>query len=131
MDIGAGMMDAHEAIKGLDGYAETLLSLRALLDLYEEKSDEHQSLLADIKVKQNEGRSIAREITKDIHKAGAKSDKSGDLTGISSAIKRYVAADHQANEVVMKADEAAKPNKVAEAIRRFKKEAGITSDGYT
>jgi len=118
------MMDVLEAIKGLDGYAETLLSLRALLDLYEEKSDEHQSLLADIKVKQNEGRSIARAIMKEIHKAGTKSDKSGDLTGISAAMKRYVEADNQANEASKKADEAAKPNEVAEALKRFRAKTG-------
>jgi len=130
MDIGAGMMDAHEAIKGLDGYAETLLSLRALLDLYEEKSDEHQSLLDQIKEKQTEGRSIARMIMNDIHKVGTKSDRSGDLAGISTAMKRYVDADNQANEVVTKAEEATKPNAVVEALRLFREKAGLTSDGY-
>ena len=129
--MGAVMMDAHEAIKGLDGYAETLLSLSALLDLYEEKSDEHQSLLADIKVKQTEGRSLARMIMKEIHEVGTKSDRSGELTGISAAMKRYVEADNQANEASKKAEEATKPNKIVEALRRFQEKAGITSDGFT
>ena len=128
MEMGAVMMDAHEAIKGLDGYAETLLSLSALLDLYEEKSDEHQSLLADIKKKQTEGRWIAHEIMKDIHNVGTKSDQSGDLTGISAAVKRYVDADNQANEALPKAEEATKPNAVAEAIRRFREKAGLASE---
>ena len=126
--MGAVMMDAHEAIKGLDGYAETLLSLLALLDLYEENSEEHQSLLAQMKQKQTDGRWIAHEIMKDIHNVGTKSDQSGDLTGISAAMKRYVDADNQANEVVAKPEEATKPNAVTEALRRFKEKAGLTSE---
>lgn len=122
------MMNAHEAIKGLDGYAEVLLSLTALLNLYEKKSDEHQSLLVQIKEKQTDGRWLAREILKEIHNVGTKSDRSGDLTGISAAVKRYVAADDQANEVVTKAEEPAKPNEVAEAIRKFRLKAGLASE---
>jgi hypothetical protein len=118
------MMDAHEAINGLDSYAETLLGLRALADLYEQKSEEHQSLLAQIKEKQTEGRWIAHEIMKNLHKAGTKSDRSGDLTGISAAMKRYVEADKQANEAYKKAEDAAKPNDVVEALNRFRKKIG-------
>ena len=128
MEIGAVMIDAHEAIKGLDGYAEALLGLNILLNLFEEKSDEHQSLLVQIKEKQTDGRWIALEIMKDIHNVGTKSDRSGNLTGISAAIQRYVAADDQANEVLMKAEKATRPNEVAEALRRFRVSAGLVSE---
>jgi hypothetical protein len=113
-------MNAHEAIKGLDGYAEAFASLIVLLDLYEEKSDEHQKLLAQLKQKQADGRWIAREIMKDIHNVGTESNRPGDLTGISGAMKRYVAADGHANEVLLKAENAAKPNKITEAIEKFR-----------
>jgi UDP-N-acetylmuramyl pentapeptide synthase len=128
MEIGAVMIDAHEAIKGLDGYAEALLGLNTLLNLFEEKSDEHQSLLVQIKEKQTDGRWIALEIMKDIHNVGTKSDRSGNLTGISAAIQRYVAADDQANEVLMKAEKATRPNEVVEALRRFRVSAGLVSE---
>ena len=58
-------------------------------------------------------------------------NQTGDLTGISAAMKRYVDADNQANEASKKAEEATKPNAVSEALRRFKEKAGLTSDGYT
>ena len=118
-------MDTHEAIKGLNSYAETLLSLLALLDLYDETSDEHQSLLSQIKERQTDGRWIAHEIMKDINKVGAKSGRSGDMTGISAAMKRYVEADKQANEAFKKTEGATKPNEVAEALNRFMLKAGL------
>jgi hypothetical protein len=98
------MMDAFEAIKGLDGYAEILLSLSALLNakMFDEKGDEHGVLLAQIKQKQTDGRWIVFEILKDLQNVGAKADRSGDLTGINAAIERYVAADNKANEALMK-----------------------------
>src|SRR5216684_3856200 len=116
------MMDAHEAIKGLDGYAEALVSLSTLLgaSLFEEKSDQHEALLLQIKQKLTDGRWIAQEIMKDIHNVGTKADGSGDLTGISAAIQRYVAADNQANEALKKTAKTAGPNSTAEAIRRFR-----------
>jgi hypothetical protein len=120
MQTGAVMMNAYEAIKGLDGYAEALLSLNTLLSLYEEKSDEHQSLLLQIKQKQTDGRWVASAIMKDIHEADTKSDRSGGFAGISAAMKRYVAADEQVSEALLKAQNAAKPNKVSEAIERFR-----------
>src|ERR1700674_1650608 len=123
------MIDAQEAIKGLDDYAEVLVSLSTLLGakLFEEKRDQHEALLLQIKQKQTDGRWIANEILKDIHTVGTKADRSGDLTGISAAIQRYVAADKQANETLAKAEKATKPNEVAEALRRFKEKAGWQS----
>jgi hypothetical protein len=124
------MMDALEAIKGLDGYTETLVSLSALLSakMFDEKSVEHQGLLIQIKEKQRDGRWIALEITKDIHHVGTKADRSGDVTGISAAIQRYLAADNQASEVLEKKDKATAPNDVAEALRKFRKSAGLLSE---
>jgi hypothetical protein len=126
----ATMMDAHEAIKGLDGYAETLLGLSTLLNagFCEEKSDQHEALLAQIKQNQTDGRWIANEIMKDLHGVGAKADRSGDLTGISAAMQRYVAADNQATEALKKADKAATPNPTSEAIRRFRESRCLTSE---
>jgi len=123
------MMDAHEAIKGLDGYAEALVSLSTLLgaSLFEEKSDQHEALLLQIKQKLTDGRWIAQEIMKDIHNVGTKADGSGDLTGISAAIQRYVAADNQANEALKKTAKTAGPNSTAEAIRRFRESSGLVS----
>jgi hypothetical protein len=128
MEMGAMMMDAHEAIKGLDGYAETLLGLDTLLKLYEEKSDEHQALLLQIKETRTDGRWIAREIMKDIRNVGTKADRSGDLTGISAAMQRYIAADDQANQALIKAENATKPNEVAEALREFRLSAGLATE---
>ncbi len=127
MEIGATMMDSLEAIKGLDGYTETLISLSVLLDakMFEEKSNEHEGLLVQIKEKQRDGRWIALEIMKDIHHVGTKADRSGDVIGISAAIQRYVVADNQASEALKKKDEATAPNPVSEAIRRFRKSAGL------
>jgi len=122
MEIGATMMDSLEAIKGLDGYSETLASLSALLGakMFEEKSREHERLLV--------GRWIALEIMKDIHHVGTKADRSGDLAGISAAIQRYVVADNQASEALKKEDKATAPNKTSEAIRQFKIKAGLASE---
>ena len=130
MEIGAIMMDAREAIKGLDGYAEALASLIAVLgaNWCEEKSDQHETLLAQIKQKQIDGRWIANEIMKEIHTVGTKADGSGDLTGISAAVQRYVAADKQADEALKAAEKAARPNEVAEAINRFRIKAGLSSE---
>jgi hypothetical protein len=128
IEMDATMMDAHEAIKGLDGYAETLLSLSSLLNLFDEKCDEHQALLAQINEKQTDGRSIAQEITKELHKVGTKAGPSGDLTGISAAMQRYVAADKQASEASKAAENTTKPNEVSEAIRKFKLKAGWVSE---
>jgi len=130
MEIGATMMDSLEAIKGLDGYSETLASLSALLGakMFEEKSKEHERLLVQIKEKQRDGRWIALEIMKDIHHVGTKADRSGDLAGISAAIQRYVVADNQASEALKKEDKATAPNKTSEAIRQFKIKAGLASE---
>jgi hypothetical protein len=125
------MMDVHEAIKGLDGYAEALASLSTLLGamLFEEKSDERETLLAQIKEKQNEGKSIALMIMKDIHTVGTKADGSGDLTGISAAMQRYVAADHQASEALMiEKTKANPPTPIRDAVDRFTKSAGLIPD---
>jgi hypothetical protein len=91
------MMDALEAIKGLDGYSETLLSLSALLGakIFDEKGNEREVLLAQIKQTQTDGRWIVFEILKDIQHVGTKADRSGDLTGINAAIERYLAADNK------------------------------------
>ena len=130
-------MDSLEAIKGLDGYTEILVSLSALLGakIFDEKSSEHEGLLAQIKEKQTEGRWIALEIMKDIHHVGTKADRSGDLTGISAAIQRYLVADKQATEALKENDEALKkkdkitaPNGVSEALRNFRKKAGLFSE---
>jgi hypothetical protein len=127
MEIGATMMDSHEAIKGLDGYSETLVSLSALLGakIFEEKSNEHEGLLVQIKEKQRDGRWIALEIMKDIHHVGTKADRSGDLIGISAAIERYLLADNQASEAVKKEDKASAPTPIADAVNRFRKSAGL------
>ena len=130
------MMDSLEAIKGLDGYTEILVSLSALLGakIFDEKSSEHEGLLAQIKEKQTEGRWIALEIMKDIHHVGTKADRSGDMTGISTAIQRYLVADKQASEALKEKDEALEkakataPNNVAEALRNFRKKAGLFSE---
>src|ERR1700738_4799510 len=130
------MMDSLEAIKGLDGYTEILVSLSALLGakIFDEKSSEHEGLLAQIKEKQTEGRWIALEIMKDIHHVGTKADRSGDVTGISTAIQRYLVADKQASEALKEKDEALEkakataPNNVAEALRNFRKKAGLFSE---
>ena len=124
------MMDVLEAIKGLDGYAEALVSLSTLLSakIFDEKGEAYEGLLAQIKAKQLDGRWIAREILKDIHHVGAKADRSGDMTGISAAIQRFVAADNQASEVLNKKDAANAPNPVAEAIRQFRIKAGLASE---
>src|ERR1700737_2385350 len=116
------MMDALEAIKALNGYSETLLSLIALLgaEMFDEKSNEHEVLLAQIKQTQTDGRWIVFEILKDIQNVGTKADRSGDLTGINVAIERYVAADNKAKEALKKGDEATVPNKTSEAIPRFR-----------
>lgn len=123
-------MDALEAIKGLDGYTETLLSLSALLTskMFDEKSNEYESLLVQIKEKQKDGRLIARMIMNDIHCVGTKANGSGDLTGINAAIERYVAADNKANEALEKKDKAMAPNGTSEALRRFRKSAGLISE---
>jgi hypothetical protein len=122
-------MDALEAIKGLDGYTETLASLSALLGakMFDEKSNEYEGLLVQIEQKQKDGRWIAVEIMKDINNVGTKADRSGDLAGISAAIQRYVAADNQASEALKKKAEAAAPTDVSEAIRRFRINAGLVS----
>jgi len=82
------MMDAIEAIRGLDGYTETLGSLGALLGakMFTEKSREQDDLLAQIKQQQVDGRWLALTIMKEIHNVGTKPDPSGDATGISAAI---------------------------------------------
>jgi hypothetical protein len=123
------MMDVSEAIKGLDNYAEALLSLNTLLgaNLFEEKSDQHQALLTQTKEKQADARAILLQIINEIHNVGIEADRSGDLTGISAAMQRYVAADNQANETLMKAEKATKPNEVSEALRRFREEIGWQS----
>jgi hypothetical protein len=124
------MMDVLEAIKGLDGYAEALASLSALLGskMFLEKSEEYEGLVSQIKEKQTDGRWIAREIMKEIHQVGTRADRSGDMTGISSAIQRFVAADGQASEVLKTTDAANAPNPVAEALRRFRIKAGLASE---
>jgi hypothetical protein len=125
-DIGGRMMDVREAIKGLDGYAEVLVSLSTMLgaNLFEEKSDQREALLVQLKQMQTDGRSIVLMMTKEIHTVGTKTDGSGDLTGISAAIQRYVAADQQASEAAKKMEIAKKPNEMVEAIRRFQEEIG-------
>lgn len=131
------MMDSLEAIKGLDGYTEVLVSLSALLGakIFDEGSSQHEGLLVQIKQKQIDGRWIAHEIMKDIHHVGTKADQSGDLTGISAAIQRYLVADKQASETLKGRDEplkdkdkAAAANGVSEALRRFRKNAGLFSE---
>ena len=130
-------MDSLEAIKGLDGYTEILVSLSALLGakIFDEKSSEHEGLLAQIKEKQTEGRWIALEIMKDIPHVGTKADRSGEVTGISTAIQRYLVADKEATEALKEKDQALKekakataPNNVAEALRNFRKKAGLFSE---
>jgi hypothetical protein len=94
-------------------------------------SSEHEGLLAQIKQKQIDGRWVALEIMKDIHHVGTKADRSGDLTGIGAAIQRYLVAEKQASDALKEKDEALKedkataPNAVSEALRRFKKNAGM------
>ena len=132
------MMDSLEAIKGLDGYTEVLASLSAMLGAKifdESSSSEHECVLAQIKQKQTDGRWLALEIMKDIHHVGTKADRSGDLTGISAAIQRYLVADKQATEALKENDEALKekdkataPNSVSEALHNFRKNAGMISE---
>jgi hypothetical protein len=123
------MMDISEAIKGMDGYTESLTSLTALLaaNWFEKKGDQYVALLALIKEKQADARSIVLKIMKEIHEVGVKTDGSGDLTGISAAMQRYLAADGQANEALNKAEDAEKPNAVSEALHRFREEIGWQS----
>ena len=124
------MMNVLEAIKALDGYAEVLVSLSTLLGskVFEEKSEEYDGLLAQIREKQRDGGWIAREIMKDIdHHVGTKADRSGDMTGLSSAIQRYVAADNQANEALKEKDRATTLSPSAEAIRKFRESRSLFS----
>jgi hypothetical protein len=123
------MMDVLEAIKGLDGYAEALVSLSTLLGskVFEEKSEEYESLLAQIREKQRDGKWLAGEIMKDIHHVGTKADRSGDMTGLSAAIQRHVAADNQASEALKKKDQATTLSPSAEAIRKFRESQGFIS----
>ena len=65
---------------------------------------------------------------KDLHHVGTKADRSGDMTGLSAAIQRFVAADGQASEVLKTKDAANTPNPVAEAIRQFEINAGLASE---
>jgi hypothetical protein len=44
--------------------------------LFEEKGEEFEALLAQLKEKQKHGRWLAREIMKEIHDVGAKADRS-------------------------------------------------------
>jgi hypothetical protein len=128
--IGTTMMDALEAIKGLDGYAETLAGLSALLGakMFDDKSAEQEGLRAQIQEKQKDGRWIVLEIMKDIHTVGTKPDRTGDLTGLKAAIERYVAADNRASEALGKKNETPAPNSVSEAIRRFREKEGLSSN---
>jgi hypothetical protein len=96
--------------------------------MFDEKSDEHGVLLAQIKQKQTDGRWIVFEILKDLQNVGAKADRSGNLTGLNAAIERYLAADNKANEALKKTDKATAPNEVSEALRRFRKSAGLISE---
>ena len=122
-------MDVLEAIKGLDGYAEALVSLSTLLGskVFEEKSEEYDGLLNLIREKQRDGQWIARQIMKDIHHVGTKANRSGDMTGLRSAIQRYVAADNQASEALKKKDQATALSPSAEAIRKFRESQGFIS----
>jgi hypothetical protein len=124
------MMDVLEAIKGLDGYSETLASLGTLLgaNLFEGKGEEFEALLAQLKEEQKQGRWLAREIMKEIHDVGAKADRSGDMTGLSAAIQRFVAADNQAGEALNKKNGTDVPNAVSEALRRFRINAGLMTE---
>jgi hypothetical protein len=123
------MMDPRETIKGLDGYAEVLVSLSTMLgaNLFEEESDQREALLVQIEQMQTDGRSIMLRVAKEIHAVGTMTDGSGDLADISAAaaIQRYVAADQQASEAAKKMENAKKPNEVAEALRRFREQAGL------
>jgi hypothetical protein len=72
---------------------------------------------------------------KEIHYVGTKADRSGDLTGISAAIQRYLVADKQATEALKENDEALKekdkataPNSVSEALHNFGKNARMISE---
>jgi hypothetical protein len=130
MEIGLTMMDTLEAIKGLDGYTETLVSLSTLLGakMFEEKSDEHERLLVQIRENQKDGKWIVLEIMKDIQHIGTKADGPADVIGISAAIQRYVDADKQANEALKKADKANAPTPIADAVRQFRIKAGLASE---
>ena len=121
------MMDAHEAIRSLDGYCETLGSLGALLGakIFKEKSPEQEGLLSRLKQQQIDGREIALMIVKEIHTVGTKSDRSGDLAGVNAAVTRYLEADRQADEAIKKVRKVDAPSPSAEAIRRFREKRGV------
>jgi hypothetical protein len=131
------MMNSHEAIKGLDGYSETLISLSVLLgsQMFEDKTDEqargyYDRLLILLREAQRDGKSIALKIIEDSHRVGTKPpDKSDDLTGISAAMQRYVLADKQASEALNKKEGGTAPNSVSEAIRRFREKTGFLENG--
>jgi hypothetical protein len=121
-------MNSLEAIKSIDGYSEALVSLSALLGakMFEEKSNEHERLLAQIRETQNDGRWIVLETMKAINDVGIKSDPSGDVSGISAAVARYVAGDNQASEALKKKEGPTVRNEVAEALRKFRESTGLT-----
>ncbi len=128
MEIGAIMMNSSEAIKGLDGYSETLISLSVMLGakMFEDKSSEHvhncyEAMVVQLKEKQDRAKLLAFEIMKETHNVGS----AGDLTGISAAVQRYVLADKQASEALIKLKEKDAPNEVSLAIDRFMKKAGL------
>ena len=130
------MMNSHEAIKGLDGYSETLISLSVLLGskMFEDKGDDqvrtyYDRLLVQIKEAQRDGKWLALEIMKEIHLVGPKPDQSSDLVGVSAAIQRYVLADNQASEAQNKKEGGTAPNSVSEAIRRFREKTGFLENG--
>src|SRR5271166_1847037 len=115
------MIDAQEAIKGLNGFTESLVSLIALLGakMFEEESSEQKELLAQVTQKQTDGRWFARSIMKELQIVGTGSDQSGDLTGLSAAIQRYLVADSQALEAIRTENKVAAPNSDSAANARL------------
>jgi hypothetical protein len=129
METGALMMDAHEAVKCLDIYSDSLVSLSILLGakILEDKNDQemrenYEGLQVKLREKKKEAMALAIEIVTAKNRQGTVSDHAG--AGINAAVQRYVLADNQASEALKKEGKLDE-NSVSKAIQRFRKSAGL------
>jgi hypothetical protein len=134
MELGATVMDSREAILGLDGYSDVLVSLSALLGakMFEDEKDEqiqkeYEELRVQVVEKQKDASGIALAIMKELHHAGTTSDQCGKMVGVSAAIQRYVLADTQASEALNKVGRPGEPgdSSLADSIAAFRKRHGM------
>jgi len=120
METGALMMDAHEAVKCLDIYSDSLVSLSILIGakILEDKNDQemrenYEGLQVKLRERQKEAMALAIEIVTAKNRQGTVSDQSS--TGINAAVQRYVLADNRASEALKEGDKLGE-NSVSMAI---------------